>query len=855
MVIKDNKNCNQMCAHHSISQFNNKQHMPKIITIFICFLLVITACTIPYTSSPPSTIDETSQPQISPSSPTALPESEITFRVEIPENTPDNQSLSFILLDEVTGLALNMRSIPMDAEDDLHYSITLSLPVGTVIKYRYSRMAPTAPIEEHLSDGRQLRYRMYHVEGPGIVQDYVSRWTDTSSSGETGRISGYVIDATTGSPAPNLLVIAGGVQTLTASDGSYLLEGLTPGLLNLTVYSLDGSYRVFQQGALVAAESTTQAEIRLQPAPLVNVTFKVTVPDDTIPAVPIRIAGNLLQFGNTFADLTGGVSTIASRMPTLNLQPDGEYELSLKLPAGAYIKYFYTLGDGYWNTEHLESGDKQIREMFVPESDTTVGDRIEAWSDGGSSPITFDVTVPSNTPQSDRVSIQFKPLFGWTEPIPMWQIGENRWAYILLSPMKILGNISYRYCRNEQCGFADDANTFGLENSGYPINPGLLRQTIIDKIDSWYLMENYPPPKYEGELEVLSRGDEYISGIEFQAGYHPGWIAHMPQAFANVKSLGANWIIFAPTWSLTRNSPPILELVPSVDILWDDTAKILSLTKDHGLNTAIYPNPRFPIRAADWWRQGQRDFSWWVVWFERYRNFIIHYADFAKQSESQIFILGGDWIGPALPNGTLSDGSPSGVPADAELRWRELIQEIRAHYNGRIAWAVSSIHLNGNVPSFVDMMDLIYLEVSAPLASHIAPTQEEILVEAGNILDSYAFPIVQKFNKPLIVGLSYLSVDGAVTGCLPDQSDGHCLEMVDLARPRPDLPGFNLDLGEQADIYLAFLSAVNQRNWVSGFVSRGYYPPTALQDKSMSVHGKPAQELLRYWYPRFLGTP
>jgi hypothetical protein len=63
-----------------------------------------------------------------------------------------------------------------------------------------------------------------------------------------------------------------------------------------------------------------------------------------------------------------------------------------------------------------------------------------------------------------------------------------------------------------------------------------------------------------------------------------------------------------------------------------------------------------------------------------------------------------------------------------------------------------------------------------------------------------------------------------------------------------------LNLQLQADIYEAMLTAINDRQWVGGFVSRGYYPPTILQDKSASVHGKRAADILWYWYPRLLGT-
>jgi hypothetical protein len=75
-----------------------------------------------------------------------------------------------------------------------------------------------------------------------------------------------------------------------------------------------------------------------------------------------------------------------------------------------------------------------------------------------------------------------------------------------------------------------------------------------------------------------------------------------------------------------------------------------------------------------------------------------------------------------------------------------------------------------------------------------------------------------------------------------------------LNRPNADISSAILSLQTQADIYEAMLATVNTRPWISGFVSRGYYPPAALQDKSASIHSKPTADILWYWFPRMLGT-
>lgn len=105
----------------------------------------------------------------------------------------------------------------------------------------------------------------------------------------------------------------------------------------------------------------------------------MTVPEVTVPGVPVRIAGNILQLGNTFADLQGGVSTNTDRMPILSLQPDGRYSVTIGLPIGDTVQYKYTLGDGFWNAEHTVNGQWNLREFVVPAQDLAIQDAVQTW--------------------------------------------------------------------------------------------------------------------------------------------------------------------------------------------------------------------------------------------------------------------------------------------------------------------------------------------------------------------------------------------------------------------------------------------------------------------------------------------
>ena len=185
------------------------------------------------------------------------------------------------------------------------------------------------------------------------------------------------------------------------------------------------------------------------------------------------------------------------------------------------------------------------------------------------------------------------------------------------------------------------------------------------------------------------------------------------------------------------------------------------------------------------------------------------------------------------------------MPVDAEIRWQNILDEVRAHYGGSILWAVTYPGGLENTPAFASDLDGIYMLWNAPLASTSSASVEEMKFTAGNLLDSIIQPYQSLLGKPVILAVAYPSGDGAATASIPVSST---LE--------PGNTFSRVDLQEQADIYQALLAAINERDWVSGFVSRGYYPPAVLHDASDSIHGKPAADILWYWFPRFLGiTP
>jgi hypothetical protein len=789
----------------------------------LVLLTIIPACT-------PGSIFLFPESTSTPPTPTASPAllAEIVFRVQIPFNTPADRPVYLEMVDEVTGLGLNPLRYQMEPQSPNHHSIRLPIPIGSVMKYRY--VLGTTPLAlENTASGSSVRYRIFPVEGPDMVQDVVAAWNGMPYAGETGRIFGRAVDRISGNPAADLLLTAGGVQTISAGDGSFLLDGLPQGTHHLTAYSINGKYLVYEQGALVSSGLATQAEIHVTPAQFVSVTFIVNIPKLPVGIAQIRMIGNLYSLGNTYADLGGGINTLASRAPLLTEYDDGRYQIKLHLPVGFDLRYKYSLGDGFWNAEH-EAGKFQVRQLIVPAEDTVIEDSVETWSSGDAAPIVFIARTPTNTPNDDVISIQFNP-YSWLEPIPMWRAGPNEWIFILNSPLELLSDVGYRYCRNGYCLDSDDSEQNSFSGT---FTKSSVVQYYQDQIDRWPYLSDEKAVTVVPSGQIESRDASFRVGIEYDPIFHPGWSAYRDVGLANVKALESNLLVLTPTWTFTQQNPPVIKAVPGKDGLWTDWIAAAASARDLELPLAIYPTPDLGPDIASWWDGTERSLSWWYSWYDRYETFILHNAWLAQETGAAALILGGPEIAPSYPNGTLPDGSPTDVPAEALERWNEIISEVRKIYQGQLFLALS---YDGSVlspPPFTSSFDQIYLLWSAQLTESDETQPFEAASVISDLLERDVRPLWMNTGKPVVLAVKFCSSTGQ--SCSPLRSSSS-----DYAS--------SIDLQEQVDLYNAALSVGSSKEWLDGFVSRGYFSLVSQEDGSASVYGKPAWNALWYWYP------
>lgn len=805
----------------------------RIISVtFLCFLfasLILSACK----ELPISVFAETDL---------NYPNAEVLFEVTLPSPINENTKIVLELLDDVTGLAYNPARFEMLKQDDRTFFFKTPLVVGSTIKYRYLKETDAASVE-YTAQGTPVRFRLSQVDGPKVIKDLVAAWVDEPYSGSIGRIRGQFTDSTDSSPIPNLLVTAEGIQTVTSSDGSFILEGLTPGTHNVTAISLDGNYQIFEQGAVIAEEATTPVFVSLAKKDTVKIKFEVKLPDNINPIMPLRMATNSYTLGNTFSDSYAGTTNRAANLPVLEQNALGRYEIELTLPVGTDFRYKFTLGDGFWNGELTDTGGFVERQLIVPEKDTTIHCIVNSFNPAGTAPIVFNLSVPAETPGEDSVDLQLNP-FDWMSPLPMVRVDETNWTITLYNPQYFFPSMQYRYCRSGECAVANDVN----ENRQFhEITLASTNQTISDSVESWSMLKPSATP-----TTVTTEDGDSKPRTDFLAGYELGPdlerddIPYLNSTFQLMSDSGAKWVILDPSWTATHINPPLLEASLGQDLQWSDWLEVSQSAKQHNLNIGIYPKVDFGMTADEFFMAAKKDTGWWQSWFDRYHRFMIHNADLANVIGASAVFVGSPELFPAMTGGKLKDGSAAGAPSDADDQWRQLIQDIRSRFSGAVIGVVAQPSSSDSLPSWLDSVDAVYVQLSPVIPTESSTEIAGLYAWFTQYLDETLKPSQEGLNKPFILGLNVASQSKGYEGCV--DINGSCDEYFTTL-------GFdeNVDLNLQAKIYNAAIMTSASREWIKGFISREYQPVTSLQDASSSVRGKPAADVLWYWY-RFIGN-
>jgi hypothetical protein len=304
-------------------------------------------------------------------------------------------------------------------------------------------------------------------------------------------------------------------------------------------------------------------------------------------------------------------------------------------------------------------------------------------------------------------------------------------------------------------------------------------------------------------------------------------------------------VILRPTWSISLGVNPHIGLVPSQDAAWEDNAKLIEMVKSAGLEPILYPG----LHASGLVNTADLSENWWNIWFSHYEKYLNNFSDLAEQNHIGVLIIGGPEISQFLPDGKFARDEPNSVPEDISLRWFSLLAGIRERYHGKILWAMEFPDDLKTPPAWLDKADGIYVLWSTRLTKNESYDMQLLTKNLSSQFDKSVKPLVDTYGLPVYIAAGYPSAEGVVQACIK-AAENSCYDFSLFESPAPELDNVRVSEEQQSDIYHAFFEVINSRGWVSGFFSRGYNLKVELQDPSMSVRSKSAEDLLWYWFSR-----
>lgn len=286
-----------------------------------------------------------------------------------------------------------------------------------------------------------------------------------------------------------------------------------------------------------------------------------------------------------------------------------------------------------------------------------------------------------------------------------------------------------------------------------------------------------------------------------------------------VAALGADTVLFVVHGWQTHAGTLDLHLSPQKTASVTGFGKLLDLAALHGMRRIVMPvvllkNPR----NGEWRGKIIPPGHDWDGWFDRYRRFIVHWADIAERHKAEVLMVGSELI-----------------KSEAYTeRWRDVIREIRQHYRGKLGYSSNWDHYQTNKIGFWGDLDYVGMTTYYELAQGPNPTISEIDSNWERIKrEILAFQ--KEVNKPIIfTEVGWCSQEGAAKEGWNYYAKQ---EATELGRK------------EQAVLYESFL-----KNWASepavggiiwwewdrtegGHTSYGYTP-----------RGKEAETILRRWF-------
>lgn len=290
-----------------------------------------------------------------------------------------------------------------------------------------------------------------------------------------------------------------------------------------------------------------------------------------------------------------------------------------------------------------------------------------------------------------------------------------------------------------------------------------------------------------------------------------------------IADLGANCVLLSVAGYMEHAQSQAIYIdhrkVPSAE----DFGRLIGHARERGLKVVLMPIVLLRSPRGNDWRGVIKPPSW-DAWWEEYEQFVLFFADIARESKADALIIGSELVSTEAQ----------------EDRWRHVISRCREYFHGGLlGYSANWDHYRP--VRFWDALDFIGMTSYYKLAENPGASVEQ-LVERWRPLQADVLAWQRTIGKPiLLTEVGWCSQEGAATAPWNYYHN-------QVATPA--------GMEEQRRLYEAFLRVWGASPELLGVIWWEWTTgPGGVGDFGYTPKGKPAERLLRQWLAAAARTP
>ncbi len=526
-----------------------------------------------------------------------------------------------------------------------------------------------------------------------------------------------------------------------------------------------------------------------------RITFRLTVPPNTPPGVPINSNQGMVQTGPF---------EWASWMH--NIPNDT-------------LSYSYMLGNDALDADATPGLAGADRTVAIDDEDIVVEDLVTRWAglpaatrppDGTLVPVTFRVSVPSTTPR---------------DAVVRWVGGDEVAMTVAMTPQQ--GN-PWLYEATVDLPVGQTAG-YNLELATDPPAFGSVRALAVEHdahvVDDWVTVWSNEP--LTGPMTGAGTRPDFVTGIYTPDYWSPHFLPLSDTTFQRIGEHNAEWVVVSSVWSYGQTYPvPVVEPRPvnagSVFTPKEEIVAQAAIARQHDLRVILGPqfnmemSPEGPEPVC-----GAHSQAWWDAWLGEADRLWMWNAIVAEEIDAEAMVLPGPCFHVFIGVG---DGPGDPYFTEFDQRVAALVAKVRGVYDGKLI--ISGGIRDFEFPGLADFVGVTAYGTGHPDLPYDATVDEWRDAYDARFTQAVD-PLYERWGKPVMFYQFHL----------PRHVDD------------PDPTGQEF----QARRLEGALQALEQRPWLAGFLSWSYAMVDAPLANEDGLRARLAEAVLAKYYGVFTG--